>query len=582
MKRWKVGIITCLGLFTLTILLSANQDRLFPYVIYSMLLTTVSLLLAVFWTKFNELTSILYLSLITFLSILYSLRIFYHPVDIAGVGATDFHRELSRLLESGRSGSIQLQFYPDAPNSFLYPASYSLISGLSSGDSLVIYPITASLIAALTVYLLTRYVVLDKSKLRLPLIAAIFSIVAPITVHYGVQPRPHSFSAILLFVLFISLFVSIDSNRKSRYFFMFAVIMISLTLTHKLSTVFMLAIFGGLLLSAPMFQPTRYLTLSKVKKLLKIRQSSNHYRSLYILFVFSIVLFLFQMFLLGEPFTRVIRSTQAVLTSLIQGDIPLLSETTGEEQYKTPTAAEPPNRSLIYPFSGVNRVMLFIPPLAGLAWLYLAWKKRNQPYVQALAILSAVLVMLMALSRLDIRPLTIRYYHVTEPLFIVLITSVFFKGFSNNFSLDVHKLTHMAKSIIIISIVLFAMVFSAGIVPDYNNDQRVYLTEGEMEGKSTITMYTSDTIYTDEYMAMAIPRNPELGPDTWQSEWQTTDRGFIDKDLVNNYEHIAIRSDLDVIREDGGDWILTWNPNDIGDEYNKLYDNNHVVSYSDN
>lgn len=137
---------------------------------------------------------------------------------------------------------------------------------------------------------------------------------------------------------------------------------------------------------------------------------------------------------------------------------------------------------------------------------------------------------------------------------------------------------------------LITQVAGAPIAPDYPDEPRVYLTQGEIEGKQFAVAVSEQEVAMDYFYAReqtdvaSEEASISGGREVNILGVIALNEPLLNATLLNEgYGAILLRSDPGVIRFSQGGFRLTWDPIEAADGsegYNRFYDNGDAVGFS--
>lgn len=228
-------------------LLSHEAGRFFPLLpttLFIALSGTVGII--IFSKRSDHHYTAWLLAVVASCSVLYRVFLFASPASLSGIDPNLYATWVRAVLSEGTIEAFQNTFYSEAPASVMLPATFGLITDISSTSSLIVYPIVAGILAPVLGAVFFRHLSSVDSSVGV-LLTAILSMIAATSVRYSYIPIAQMLSGLLLGCLVATLLAQVQSNGSTqRYTILVTIFLFGLAITHKIGVFF---VFGGLVLS---------------------------------------------------------------------------------------------------------------------------------------------------------------------------------------------------------------------------------------------------------------------------------------------------------------------------------------------
>jgi hypothetical protein len=565
MRTFKISAILSLWLLSAGIAYTYVTGNIYSGLSYSVLLTVAILLFAIWYSSDTSASSTApYVVFVVLLAVLYRSYVFSFPAELIGLDPYTYARQIALIMQTGSTDAVELFFYSDASAFMIFPAMFGLMARLPASETLVVYPILIGVVVPLGTLVLTTYLVSGRGW-REGGTAAVIAVVATATVYYGYVPIAQTL-AIIFWSVFLYLSVRYYEFESKRAYVLAIVMLVALSFTHKLP---LLIVFAMLVALASFVGLRRVVTkglraIAKRRGRLEISSFARNQRFGLTLTMLSGVFLYFQWAYVTDFIIAVTMTVVAVFSG----------GTAVSPTLATPTAAVAPQSELVgILLRRTHGLALLL--VGSVAWLVVLRNRRSIPAALVVLVGSAVTVGFLFLGAFNPSSSStsspLRFLFLVEPVLIPIIAAVFGR-------VSIRRWTGVL-SLGFVVLLLVTQVYSVPAIPDHPGGPREYLTAEEIEGEEFGYRYATEPVFTDWYFTAASPqlRASAEAPRQYRSFNQRLLNGTIPE---QNYEYIALRTDVDIYNTQRGLWRLTWNPEATLDgTHSRIYANGGVALY---
>lgn len=591
------------------VIVTRVTGQLFPYLPVAAFASLLPIIYLIF--SINEdsrgLFSI-YLFILILISSSVRVYIFHFPASMIGMDPDSYAISIQTIIQYANISHISSGFYQSIPLFHVLTAVYAQISALSTNGAMGMWPVVAGVTFPLFASIFCSYLSSNpKSVLASAALAAILSN----SLEFSYKPIPN-LMATILFLSLIIFIVDFLLSERVIYLIPLVILFISIIFAHKLHPVVVVLMMSAVIVTILFYTnysgiiPTEFITHKMyflfLSTIILISWASILISINMILVAIGLGLFMIIIYHMMTE-TKINKGTKYIqsiklpwiivvcfaalttvqwvfvtrlLSSVLKYRIlPLVKDygitiNSDNDQSTFAESVDPGYLDIFYHHSDILILLLTV----SIGWVYLVTYKKD---IRSIILLSIAGVW-MALFPLALTVSSSggigapRVMLIASPLGIAVVSASLF----NN-----------KKSIIklVFVILIIFQLFSTGFVPDYPNQYREFLTQDEVESKKFGHKYIAENIYSDLFFSVESI-DPTVRGNQYQSEkYNSIGSSILDKSIhENKYDYLMFR-DIDVYRTQTGlaQAKLLWNPKseyNTNKEYNKIYDNGDVSSYS--
>ncbi|WP_152422060.1 hypothetical protein [Natrialba chahannaoensis] len=487
--------------------------------------------------------------------------VFLHPESLISLDPDLYAYWASILVENGFVETMGLDFYEGAPLFLINISVTSIITSMSTVDSMVLYPLAAGLIFPLTTGTIVKSIRRQPSA-QLVLLSMTLAAFSTTMMTFSYRPKAQLHATFIWCAMFILILYTLQSDQDESKLITAIVLtlLFSLVISHKLPPIvvtLVLSVFLG------------YITLSSRW----IQFLSGRFKAH--LVAISGILVVVQMVYISDYLSMVIFRIQRLLMGISgEGSI----QDPSEAIYAIPGTVPPllplPQSSMTVLV--VERSYIFVLLLlSGVAWLKLFKEKYDK--------LGPVMVLSVTTVTVALTLIGVGGISGINPSRPLLLSEMFLVGMVAWAFSPWERDGRIWRVVLwgILGVFLISQIFSPAALPEYDNNPRYYLDKPEVDGKLFGCHYIPDTIHTDTYYAQERYLYPE-----YCDSYRSLDRGnpppLYDGSVIDqDHSYIAHRTGIEVYVGQHTRRILTWDPElEYDQEYNRIYDNDAVLKYA--
>lgn len=412
-------------------------------------------------------------------SVYYRVFVLVTPASFTGADSDLYGFYITKILLSGRTSSLDLHFYSDAPNYLILGAESVHLTGLRLHTALVTIPIVLGVLFPVLAYILGREL---PGGEQTGLIASAITVMAPVSVWFSLNPVAQSLGDPLLAAALLAVILYL--SRESKRLLLIAFIpFVAVLFTHKLPTTLFLFVFIG----------ATVIWIADPTTTFKSRSGSIPSASI------SLILIAAGGVGLQWIITTVDRTAVYTVLSLI---IDVRPDT-------NPVIVAPANAERIFDnWVGVvllnvgYQLPLFLFGLVG--WIHLWRNYRDIEWIRTLLATISVSVILYMASRFGVLSITpSRFLLISIPFFAAVIALLVWNVIGGG------AMFSPQWRIVVAAVMIICLIggqAASQLGPrDSPLNGRVYLTEDEVAAKSWGFHYVQGPIHTDDFYANEIP-----------------------------------------------------------------------------
>jgi len=608
------------------VLFSHLADRLYPVLPVALFLVLMSILAG---SRVDGANGGHYLALAVAAGVGFAVYLFLFPESLVGIDPNNLAVEVQQLRTQETLAVIESRFYSNVPFYFLLPAMAGAISGISSQDSLVVYPALMTAVVALSAALLARTAFEDGGGLSngltagvnrgprtVGVTAAVLGISATTSLRFAYWPIPQTLATVFFLTLIVTM--ARDYIRPSRTWLGIAVALVwALAFTHKLPLVVFLTLLVGL----------GAMTVSQRLSWSTLTPTSTRDRAVTFLSGSVVV---FALWLYGTQFftSDIFRIVGAAVFFLVVATVlyvtgPPSVENTGRSSERrvrnlsalavttavavafqwlaltdyatraflrvwgflgadvtvvssfeaTAPAAQPPGLPLFGVFFHHSNALVLLLA-GGVAWLGLVTFRTPDRRSATLLIGTAVCLVPVALTAVN--PSTaspFRFLLLAEPLLAAVLAVVVGPSVRS-------QRTDIASVVAVLLVALLVFqLFSFLVVPDYGASPRYYLNEQETEAKNFGLQHLDSAVGTDSFTVTAATGEQITAPRFQEGDsYRSAETQLLAGNLSDRRPPYYLSRSIDVYRTSTGWWQLAYQPTrELDATEHRMYDNGAVT-----
>jgi len=552
MRKLKLAVAAACLTFSAGVLYTHLTNTLFPGLPVGTAVAAVVLFSGVYLDRHQPTLGI---AVLVVLALAYRLYSFAFPASMMRFDP-DAHAVGSKVIMlTGDLSELVDTFYQIVALFKILGAEAALITGTRIDTAYSIFPVIVALCMPLFAAVLARRVSMDT---RAPVVAAAVAAAGASSVKYSTGPVPLTLAAVYL-AGFVMVMTFAYHDFDWQILVTLGIFASAAAFTHKIPLLLLIGVAVVLTVYSGIYEQVKDRTVSNLGPRIAV------FSTLFVVLQwFYVTVFIedavYQIFgLLGLVGTSVNLTTPAA-AALVDPPLPVKL------------------RNLSYFF-----ITTSIAALAG-AELFRRAGNRNVRIVQSAAVVT-VGISVPGLF-LGSAPGFQRIF-VYATAFVSTLVGV---GISRFAKAEFPSTRSIAAFTVIVILIVNPMSVTA--TPDFPGTPREYLTADEVGGKVFSNQYIDEVVYMDlfygdetvdfgraargaNYQQQTVP-SPELHPGLLSRELT---EGTL---LQQNYQYIALRTDVDVYRLAGGRYRLTWQPEQAlnkSQSYQRIYSNGGVAIY---
>ncbi|WP_424016485.1 hypothetical protein ACOZ4N_11315 [Halorientalis pallida] len=558
MNTWaKLSIVLSCLAFTGGIIHTHTTGTLYPGLTGGLAVAGIVLLVTVLRTDANYDISLTFLITLGLLSRVYAF------LFVSGLVRYDPGREAVKsqvVIATGGINELAGTFYTQAAGYNLIGAEAAIVSGLPVQDAYVIFPIAVAL--TLPVFAAVMADRISESKDGGFISASIVTL-GGVAIQFSVAPIPMTIGSLFLASAILVL-ISNEVNYDLRTIILLVAFTVAAGITHKVPILLLTAIAGA------------FIVYSSAARFL---DDSVSIRAGVFLFGFSVISLVLQWLYYTDYVTRallLIFQTSSGVPGGGEAAGGILAASSGQgAPFRIPRLQRAVY--LMYYFLPVT-----VGAIAGL-WLFRSFRKDNIRFLQVVALITVGFsvpgIVIGSAPRF-------RRVYIYGTVFAATLIGVGVVSFRrSNFP------GAKVASVAVVGLILISGPLSPIVAPDGPKKADRYLTEQEISGQLFVNEHISRTVYMDVFYQekRANFSRAAAGPDYEQTGipvWGYHRFGYLHDSLLNgslaemNYTYVALRTDVQIYRLLGGQYVLYWDPEGaMNRSYNRIYSNGEVAVY---
>ncbi|MFD1571286.1 hypothetical protein [Halorubrum laminariae] len=463
---------TILSLFSATYYIVSIKHDLFPYTSALTLLISTVLLSLIFLDLGPEKPRSVYIWAASVCLGFFNILVTYdHTGSIIGIDPDVYALwayQTSITTDPSISGS---SFYSDAPLFHTFISLIQMILGTSMTTTMMVLSLC---LLAFYVTFTHRFTLQYTNSYDSAAVGAVLAATLAILVKRSFWPIAQSFG-IIFFLLFA--YIAFFGLSKPKYEFPISIgLLAGMAFAHKLLPVATLLILGPIFISDKLTSYNDY------------RESGE--RALVVVYSIFVLLFtLIQWTYITTLVETVVRDLTFIFT---------LGK--GGEMVMIPTSVIVPDAGALEVF-GHQTNMLVMLLISGLAWVWLAYYRRNRSIT--LLIVTVLFASLTGMFGM----LTISTSLINYPLRVYFLSAIFLISIVSYAAVTAIRLNSIPIKTVACSLLLVLLVFqvfSAAAIADFPGQFDPYLSDSEAEGKFFVETHFDGDVHTDTLYAHKI------------------------------------------------------------------------------